>query len=260
MGEMLADVPWFIYVFVGGILLVGLIDTLQRPARRRKRLEQIAQLRIEAERRGWRVEYEMRSRGATLKFRGSREGVAWELESTVHSTRGARLESGGSTHSRAVWRTDAGRVAEGQLLVVWPSFGQPDIQQAGTGAAQFFVDLLVTPLINGLGADRVDRQLFTRAQPFQNDALSHAYFLRTTNPELMQAFLDGGAAAALGSAAEWLSSREANHLIVGVVSDAGVTLLIEGWVEELARVAQLADVGVALAEAAQRAAAAAVRI
>lgn len=253
---MLPDFPWFIYAFVGVILLVGFIDRfVAEPRRRRVRQEQLDVLGREAERRGWSVSYERKYAGADLAFNGTTNGIAWQLATTVRERRGTRYQSSGTTRSQSVWRTDRGAIALGELLAIWPAFGQSEgAPAAGTGAAQFFVDLLVTPLINALGPDRVDRQLFTRAEPYLTPSIANAYLLRATRADTMARFLDSGALRALESSRDWLPVNGANHLIVGVVTQAGVTLLIEGWVEDVERIARLADIGTALAQAAEAAA------
>lgn len=238
-----------IFVVAFFILFAGFVvyDMIQKPKRIRAAKEQDARMAEEARTRGWKLEISREPRSVSYDYSGTTDGIPWRLElRSWESGRGSTRQDRVSSR----WFTDSVKT-RGGILLVWPSFGMPqDVSPASV--PPFVVKLMLTPLINALGAQGPEAELITNATPVvPDDAILRAnYLLRATDPAAMNRFLEAGARAALIDAAPWLPVRDGvNHLIIAALSEGGLTLLVRGWVNDLEVLSRVVHVGAQLARA-----------
>lgn len=233
--------------FVAIIALFLVYDMVQRPKRLKAAREKDARSVAEAARRGWMLAVQREPREVTYDYSGTTDGISWTF-----ALRARRVGRGASAQERVTSRWSTGAVkTRGGILLIWPSFGMPQ-DVAVTSVPQFVLKLMLTPLINALGAEGPEAEMIANAAPFVPDdaTLRSHYLLRATEAASMGRFLDAGGQAALIGAANWLPLRDApHHLIVASLGPGGLTLLVRNWVDDLDLVAKIADVGVAFAKA-----------
>lgn len=239
---------WIIPGVMLTIVVAAIIaSAIQAPKRRREAEERDRRRSEEVERRRWKLEVERAPRGLVYRYSGSSDGIAWTCETKSWSV-GRTSNSQHRVLTR--WSTDDTRTREG-ILAIWPSFGASP-QQSSLEVPQFVLNLMLTPLINALGEDAPEAaQLSTATAVVPEDPrLRDHYLLRATNPEAMQRFLGRGAGSLLADAASWLPSRSSDHhLIIAVISERGFAVLLRGWVDDVAHIARIAELGSALAKA-----------
>lgn len=240
----------------GPVLAIGLValiaifviyDMIQRPKRLKAAQENDARLAQEAARRGWKLEVRREARLVEYDYSGTTDGIPWKLELRARS-----VGRGSNTQDRVTSRWFTGAVTtRGGILLIWPSFGMPQDVPL-TNVPQFVLKLMLTPLINALGAEGPEAEMIANATAVVPDdaTLRAHYLLRATEPASMDRFLDAGARAALIGASTWLPVRDTpNHLIVASLAPGGLTVLVSKWIEDLDFIAKVADVGVELAKA-----------
>ncbi|HET7707877.1 MAG TPA: hypothetical protein VFM36_17455 [Thermoanaerobaculia bacterium] len=238
-----------IFVVAMFVLIAGFVayDMIQRPKRLKAAQEQDARRGEEVRRRGWKLEVERGPREVSYDYSGTEEGIPWKFE--LRSWEAGR----GSTRQDRVssrWFTESVKT-RGGILLIWPSFGMPQ-DVSPTSVPPFVMKLMLTPLINALGAQGPEADLITNASPVvPDDPLLRAnYLLRATDPAAMNRFLDAGARATLIDAAPWLPVREgANHLIIAALSESGLTILVSGWVNDVELLSKVVRAGAELSRA-----------
>jgi hypothetical protein len=233
--------------FVALIAIFVVYDLIQRPKRRKAAQEKDARLAQEAARRGWKLDVRREARRVEYDYSGTTDGIPWKFE-----LRARRVGRGSNAQDRVTsrWSTSAVKT-RGGILLIWPSFGMPQ-DVSPTNVPQFVLKLMLTPLINALGAEGPEAEMIANATAVVPDdsTLREHYLLRATEPASMERFLDAGARAALIGAAPWLPARDVpNHLIVASLAPAGLTVLVSNWIDEIDLIAKVADVGVRLAKA-----------
>lgn len=237
--------------FVALIAIFVVFDMIQRPKRLKAAREKDARLAADAARRGWKLEVRREPRRVEYDYSGTTDGIPWKLELRSRST------GHGSTRQERVtsrWATSA-VTTRGGILLVWPSFGMPQDVPISS-VPQFVLKLMLTPLINALGAEGPEAEMIANAAAVvpEDATLREHYLLRATEPAAMERFLDAGARETLASAAPWLPLRDSpTHLVVAALAPGGLTLLVSNWIEDHDLVARVAETGVRLAKAWQSA-------
>ncbi|MGZ8867286.1 MAG: hypothetical protein ACXW2P_03005 [Thermoanaerobaculia bacterium] len=233
--------------FVALIAIFLIYDRIQRPKRLKAAQEKDARLAQDAARRGWKLEVRREPRGVEYDYSGTADGIPWKFE-----LRARRVGRGSTAQDRVTSRWSTGAVkTRGGILLIWPSFGMTQDVPL-TNVPQFVLKLMLTPLINALGAEGPEAEMIANATAVVPDdsTLRAHYLLRATEPASMERFLDAGAREALVGAAPWLPVRDTpNHLIVASLAPGGLTVLVGNWIEDLDLIAKIADVGVQLAKA-----------
>jgi hypothetical protein len=238
-------------IFVVGFFVIFaafvVYDMIQRPKRLKAAQEQDARMAEEVIRRGWKLEVNRAPRSVSYEYSGTSDGIPWKFElRSWQAGRGRNSQDRVSSR----WFTEAVKT-RGGILLVWPSFGMPQ-DVSPTSVPSFVMKLMLTPLINALGAQGPEADLITNATAVgpEDPILRANYLLRATDPAAMNRFLDAGALAILVDAAPWLPVRDsANHLIVAALSEHGLTLLVSGWVNDVEVLSKIVGVGAGLARA-----------
>lgn len=235
---------------VGFFVLFGtflVYDLIQRPKRLKAAQEQDARMAEEARSRGWKLEVRREPRRVSYDYSGISEDIQWKLElRSWESGRGSTRQDRVSSR----WFTESVKT-RGGILLIWPSFGMPQ-DVSPTSVPPFVMKLMLTPLINALGAQGPEADLITNATPVvpEDPVLRANYLFRASEPAAMNRFLDAGARETLIDAAPWLPVRGGtNHLIVVALSEHGLTLLVSGWVNDVELLSRIVAVGADLARA-----------
>ena len=242
-------IVWIVPGIVLTVVLAAIIaSAIQEPKRKREREERDRRRAEEVARHGWKLDVVRGPGRVEYRYSGRTSGVAWTCDTQSWTT--GRPSTGRADRVLTRWSTDDTRTREG-ILAIWPSFGASQ-QPTGVEVPQFVLNLMLTPLINALGADAPEAGQLSTATPLipGDPRIRDHYLLRATDPERMKRFLDAGAGSALGHASSWLPSRSNdNHLIIAVISERGLTILLRGWVDDVAAIARLSDLGAALVTA-----------
>jgi hypothetical protein len=225
-------------LIVGAIVVVAI---LKRP-KRVKTSQDVQERRMaEATRRGWRLEVAGNEDEPACVYSGTTDFIPWRCEMRARDVvRGTDDAAQQVAHTR--WSTDAARLADG-LLLITPVAGGNELMPAAMPP-----ELLarMAPLMELLGVDPRDAALVGSATLVEDPELNAHYRMRATEPATARKFLDGGGRAALLEAASWLA-RPPHPLLVSTLSRRGLTIMLQGWVEDLDVVERVARMGSRLA-------------
>ena len=211
-------------LIVGTIVVVAI---LKRPKRVKTSKDVQDRRMAEATRRGWRLEVTGSEAEPACVYSGTTDFIPWRCEMRARDVvRGTDDASQQVAHTR--WSTDAARLADG-LLLVTPVAGGNELIPAAMPP-----ELLarMAPLMELLGVDPRDAALVGSATLVEDPELNAYYRVRATEPAVARKFLDGGGRAALLESASWLA-RPPHPLLVSTLSRRGLTIMLQGWVEDL---------------------------
>lgn len=224
-------------------LTVAVIVVLAIISSRRSREREEAMLR-DVQRHGFKVEITRRTGFRQYRFTGVTNGVPWTIIT------GDNQSSEDSGPASTIWSTNAAVLRDG-VLAVWPSSGKPDVVAgSATHVPQFVSKLILMPLIAALGADTQTTNSLATAVPVpaEHPVIGANYYLRATDPALMQRFLAAGARDALVAAASWLKQKE-SFLIIALIWSRGLSINLYGRLTDAKRIGQLGAFGAALTDA-----------
>lgn len=233
-----------IVLIVGGLLVLGIALLAFVYRTKRIDLSKTASAAREsaAAQRGWRLEATGRGDDGQTVYSGITESIAWRCEMTARLVaRPLHDQHQQATHTR--WSTSAAR-SGGALLIVTAVDGGADLIPANLPPEMIG---LLGPLLKTLGLEGTDAPLLAGATSVEEPALNPHYRLRASDVERMQRFLDSGAREALIESAPWLSGSESHPLVLLTLSARGLSIVVQGWIEDLDHVERLARLGARLA-------------
>ncbi len=152
-----------------------------------------AELRAAAEARGWSFEDRREGRRLITRYSGTdSDGRAWTIECISVSS----SSSSGSVSTQTIWRTEAARLDDAMILIGPSTKSMPAID-LGSGMAQFVLRVLIQHILPDAAGG--DEKLLTslRVVELGSESLREHYMVLTTDEQMAQGFLAGGAERAL---------------------------------------------------------------